>query len=318
MTSFFDLTPDEVFKALEQEGLSPTGEYFQLNSYENRVFQVSLESGERVVVKFYRPGRWDFNQIREEHEFLEDLRLEEFPVVSPLKLKSSNTTLAIYRGLYFAVFPKAIGRLPQEILAHDFPGLGKSLAHLHNVGLKKVSKVRPPWSAKDRGWEALNLILPLVSPHLVNSYQDAAETILETLEDLEVKAQFQRIHGDCHRGNLLQTDIPGKPSQFFFMDFDDFAMGSVVQDFWMLCSGDADEASESLDLLLEGYTSLRTFNEDELEMMEPLRGLRIIHYASWIHKRWSDPSFPQIFPQFGSEAYWSEELKQLDTIASSL
>lgn len=318
MKSFFDLTPDQVFNALEQEHLIPTGEYFQLNSYENRVFQVTLESEERVVAKFYRPGRWSLNAILEEHEFLEDLRKEEFPVVSPLRLHHSKETISEYKGMYFSVFPKAMGRLPQEILHKDFLGLGKSLAHLHNVGLKRSSVHRPAWSAKDRGWEPLKELLPMIPPHLSKDYEAAAREILTTLEELEKQAHFQRIHGDCHRGNLLQTDVPGKPSQFFFMDFDDFGMGSVVQDFWMLCTGDADEASEALDLLLEGYLSLRSFNENELEMMEPLRGLRIIHYAAWIHRRWSDPSFPQIFPQFGSESYWLDELKQLDAIADSI
>lgn len=318
MKSFFELTPDEVFFALDKEQLVSTGEYFQLNSYENRVFQVALESGEKVVAKFYRPGRWSKEAILEEHDFLEDLRLEGFPVVSPLILKNSESTLSQHRGVYFAVFPKALGRLPQEILPKDFPQLGKALAHLHNVGLKKTSTKRPAWNVKDRGWEALNTLLPIIPLHLAKPYESAATTILERLEDLEPHAKFQRIHGDCHRGNLLQTDYPGKPSQFFFMDFDDFGMGSVVQDFWMLCTGDADEATEALDLLLEGYTSLRSFNEAELEMMEPLRGLRILHYAAWIFKRWEDPSFPQIFPQFGSEAYWSEELQQLDAIAQEI
>ncbi|HAG90681.1 MAG TPA: serine/threonine protein kinase, partial [Bdellovibrionales bacterium] len=254
----------------------------------------------------------------EEHEFLEDLRKESFPVVSPLLLSKQGETLSTFRNLYFAVFPKAMGRLPQEILLKDFPQLGKSLAHLHNVGAKRTHLHRPSWSAADKGWPAFHRILPLLPSHLLSRYEQAASEILQHLEDLEAHAQFQRIHGDCHRGNLLQTDIPGKPNQFFFMDFDDMGMGSVVQDFWMICTGDADEASEALDQLLEGYQELRSFNEEELEMMEPLRGLRIIHYAAWIHQRWSDPSFPQLFPQFGSESYWLDEIQQLEAIADGL
>ncbi|NCN95107.1 MAG: serine/threonine protein kinase [Bdellovibrionales bacterium] len=318
MKSFFDLTPNEVFAAMEQEGLKPTGEYFQLNSYENRVFQVTLEDDSKVVAKFYRPGRWELPAIIEEHEFLEDLRLEGFPVVSPLVLSYSKKTLSSYKDMFFAVFPKAMGRLPQEILLKDFSQLGKSLALLHNVGLKGKSLHRPAWSAADKGWPAQDILLPLLPSHLFDRYEEATSHILETLEDLEASAKFQRIHGDMHRANLLQTDVAGKPNQFFFMDFDDFGMGSVVQDFWMICTGDEDEANESLDLLLEGYNTLRSFNEEELALMEPLRGLRIIHYAAWIHQRWSDPSFPQIFPQFGSESYWTEELKQLEDIASGL
>ena len=47
------------------------GRLIQLNSYENRVFQVFLEDGRVVVAKFYRPGRWSDAQILEEHAFAE-------------------------------------------------------------------------------------------------------------------------------------------------------------------------------------------------------------------------------------------------------
>jgi Ser/Thr protein kinase RdoA (MazF antagonist) len=130
--------------------------------------------------------------------------------------------------------------------------------------------------------------------------------------------KFQRIHGDCHRGNLLQTDVPGQPKEFFLLDFDDFGMGPVVQDFWMLCLGDEEEAEKHLAALLRGYRELRDFDDDELKLLEPLRGLRIIHYAAWIARRWEDPSFPRLFPQFGTESYWLDELQSLEPIADNL
>jgi Ser/Thr protein kinase RdoA (MazF antagonist) len=49
------------------------GRLLQLNSYENRVFQVMLEDGRAVVAKFYRPGRWSDAQILEEHAFAREL-----------------------------------------------------------------------------------------------------------------------------------------------------------------------------------------------------------------------------------------------------
>lgn len=86
----------------------------------------------------------------------------------------------------------------------------------------------------------------------------------------------------------------------------------------MLFRHDEDDFNEEIDAFLNGYTELREFEEDQLHLMEPLRGLRIIHYAAWIAKRWQDPSFPQIFPDFGSEAYWFEELRQLESLAYRL
>jgi Ser/Thr protein kinase RdoA (MazF antagonist) len=168
------------------------------------------------------------------------------------------------------------------------------------------------------GWTALHLLKDQIYPGLLERYRDAAATILKYLERHLDKKTFQRIHGDCHRGNLLQTDVPGQPKELFLLDFDDFGMGPPVQDFWMSCLGDEDEAEKQLQALLKGYRQLREFDDSELRLLEPLRGLRIIHYAAWIARRWSDPSFPQIFPQFGSESYWLDELQSLEPIAENL
>lgn len=62
--SFYGLEPETIFRSIETVGLVPTGELRQLNSYENRVFELFLEEplpgtqDQRVVAKFYRPGRW--------------------------------------------------------------------------------------------------------------------------------------------------------------------------------------------------------------------------------------------------------------------
>ena len=60
---FDHLTPQAVLDALDAVGIRGDGRLLQLNSYENRVFQVMLEDGGAVVAKFYRPGRWTDAQI---------------------------------------------------------------------------------------------------------------------------------------------------------------------------------------------------------------------------------------------------------------
>ena len=72
------------------------------------------------------------------------------------------------------------------------------------------------------------------------------------------------------------------------------------------------------DDILSGYEELRSFKKKDLELMMPLRGLRIINYGAWIAKRWSDPSFPQLFPQYEDYTYWAEETEALERIAWSL
>ena len=70
---FDALTPDFILQAVESQGLICDGRIFPLNSYENRVYQVGIEDSEPLIAKFYRPGRWTGEQIREEHEFCFEL-----------------------------------------------------------------------------------------------------------------------------------------------------------------------------------------------------------------------------------------------------
>lgn len=316
---FYQLTPDFVLGAVEQAGWPTTGEYLQLNSYENRVFSLRLEDppGQQIITKFYRPGRWSEAAIREEHAFLQECLDAGVSVVAPLKQKNGDS-LSEHGGLWTAVFPKAKGRMPQEFTMDDLTKLGRVIARLHNVGALKPAKYRATINVEHMGVPALNTISKLVERNIWPRYQEAAEAIFDFLEDELDPRTFQRIHGDCHRGNVLQTDEPGKPREFLLIDFDDFAMGPPVQDFWMLFRHDEDDFGDELDAFLGGYTELRDFDEDQLRLMEALRGLRIIHYAAWIARRWTDPSFPQIFPNYGTDAYWFEEMQALEKVLHKL
>ncbi len=321
-TSFYELTPDHVLDAVEKAGFLPTGRYLQLNSYENRVFDVWLETQERLIAKFYRPQRWSLEAILEEHSFLQELRDADIPAVAPLLQKSTKNpqlrTLSEHHHLWVGLFPRAIGRMPDELLPKDLVSIGRLVARIHNVGSKKIAKSRPTLSAKTYGWTSLELLRQWVAPEVWPRYESAATEILNILESELSQSSFLRIHGDCHKGNLLLSDKANAASEYFIVDFDDFCNGPAVQDIWMLLSGDPDSEDEELSAFLEGYESLREFNDEELSLMLPLRGLRIIHYAAWIAKRWTDPSFPRIFPQFQDYTYWAEETESLERIAWSL
>src|SRR5213592_1284283 len=92
-TPYTGLHSDVVLDALDSVGLRGDGRLLQLNSYENRVFQVFLEDSRVVVAKFYRPGRWTDEQILEEHGFTAELAAEEIPVVAPLVLEADPGSL---------------------------------------------------------------------------------------------------------------------------------------------------------------------------------------------------------------------------------
>jgi Ser/Thr protein kinase RdoA (MazF antagonist) len=115
------------------------------------------------------------------------------------------------------------------------------------------------------------------------------------------------VHGDCHGGNLLwQSSGP------FFLDFDDLMAAPAVQDLWMVVRGRSDEADRLREALLSGYEQLRAFDRRTLRLIEALRGLRMIHYAGWVSRRYADPIFQRTFPDFESYAYWADETAALE------
>ena len=74
----------------------------------------------------------------------------------------------------------------------------------------------------------------------------------------------------------------------------------------MLLSGDNYEMAGQMKDVLEGYTQFHHFNRRELNLIEALRTLRMLHHAAWLAKRWQDPAFPIAFPWFGEPRYWED------------
>ncbi len=295
----------------------PTGELRQLNSYENRVFELHLEEKfevpggdeegplavDRVVTKFYRPGRWSRESIQEEHDFLKELAGEQIPVAVPLTLNGKTVNQA--DNMFFAVFPKIYGRMPDEILPADVSKVGRLMAQVHNIGQKSRFHSRPELGQYPvDSWQTLEFLRPSIAVEMWPRYEKAAIDLIESVEANIDPRSFQRIHGDFHRGNLLANK-----NGFLLVDFDDCMMGPAMQDFWMILQG-LEEPDR--DLLIEGYEELREFPDDQLNWIPLLRGLRILNYAAWIARRWEDPSFPRLFPEFGTYNYWAEETEALE------
>lgn len=89
---------------------------------------------------------------------------------------------------------------------------------------------------------------------------------------------YIRLHGDCHPGNILWREGP------VFVDLDDARNGPAIQDIWMLLNGERHERITQLDIILEGYQEFCDFNPSEMKLIEPLRGLRMVHYMAWLVK----------------------------------
>lgn len=320
-TPYADLTPDLVLDALEALGQRVDGRLLQLNSYENRVFQVGLDSGDFVVAKFYRPGRWRDEQILEEHAFSQELVAAEVPAVQPISLQAMDAsahvqgtppTLGHFKGHRVAVSPRRGGRAPELEDPQVLTWLGRFLARLHVVGAQKPFEHRLSMGVEQTGRQARQWLadsehsLPIEQRANWLTAADQALDLCQQAFDRIDGLRLRRLHGDCHPGNILWT-----PDGPHFVDLDDACMGPAVQDLWMLLSGDARDRQSQLNALLDGYESMAEFDWRELKLIEPLRTLRIIHHSAWLARRWHDPAFPAAFPWFTSGTYWQQQVDLL-------
>ena len=89
-------------------------------------------------------------------------------------------------------------------------------------------------------------------------------------------------------------------------------VGPAVQDLWLALPGRDAETAALRERFLEGYLQFRDFDRSTLALVEPLRGLRIVHYAAWLARRWHDPAFPAAWPHFGTPEYWERETQDLE------
>jgi Ser/Thr protein kinase RdoA (MazF antagonist) len=314
---FFALTPERVLTAVEVGGRRATGYALALNSLENRVYEVELEDGERVVVKFYRPARWTREQILEEHALLAELVRAEVPTVAPIDLGGGATlgeSPTANGALLYAVWPKVRGRAPDELDDEKLAQLGRLVARLHHVGAARPAPSRPTLDAESYGAASARLLLsgPFIPLELERRFRAAAEAIVASCARAWPSERI-RLHGDCHLGNLLHGALPGESrAGWFFLDFDDFLAGPAVQDLWLLAPGRDDEALRQRELVVSAYETMRAFDRRTLRLVEPLRALRILRYAAWIAQRWRDPAFQRTFPGFDEHLWWQREVQELE------
>ncbi len=313
--SFFSLTPDRVLDAVEIGGLRCTGRCLPLRAFENRVYEVELEDQRRLVVKFYRPGRWSRETILDEHAFLAELAAAELPAVPPLDL-GTGSTLADVDGIFYAAFPKVRGRILDELDNERLRRIGRLIGRVHAVGAARDAPHRPHVTVERYVTEPLEILLTggFIPAPLAGRYRDVASRIGDAVAAPLAAARAQRIHGDLHRGNIIWGGDGGP----ILLDFDDFGVGPPVQDIWLLSYGDSEEARHGRDQILEGYEIFREFDRSTLALCEPLRALRIIDMSAWIARRWEDPSFQNGFPAFRTDNYWMSEYEELFRISELL
>jgi Ser/Thr protein kinase RdoA (MazF antagonist) len=268
------------------------------------------------VVKFYRPGRWTREAILEEHGFLADCAAAELPVVLPIEDPEGSTLPEIglegkdggELSFLLALFPKSGGRNFEPETTEDWLRLGSLVGRLHAVGGKRKAQHRLSLDpALGRSYLQELLDARLIHPECRGEFEELANAGLAMAETRLAGLPLQRVHGDLHRGNIL--DRPGKG--LVLVDFDDMVMGPAVQDLWLLLPGRRQECGRELALLSEGYEDFAFLDPASYGAIESLRLLRMLYFLCWRARQRQDYWFAKEFPDWGGRAFWLTEVEDL-------
>ena len=326
--SFDLLTPEAVIAAVEQAyGLRLDGTVTPYPSYINRVYGLRTDEGRALVTKFYRPGRWSWDGVLDEHEFLLDCAELEIPVVTPLRDLEDDTlcevtvgTEDIEESFFYALYSQMGGRNFDAESDDDWYRLGTIIGRCHVAGAKKKAEHRETIhpSTSTRGFLLEISENDLVPPSCRDDWNEVSSSTIEMIEPLFEGVQYQRVHGDCHRGNILDRLEEG----LLLYDFDDMANGPPVQDLWLLLPDYAENCKRELTMLLDGYNQFSELQTGALDLIEPLRFMRMVYFLVWRARQSHDYWFRSNFPDWGTEAFWIKEIEDLrvqrDVIAKSL
>ncbi len=315
---FDALTPDLVLTAVEQAfNIALDGSITPYPSYINRVYGVRTDDGYDKVVKFYRPDRWSAEAVADEHLFLNDCTDAEVPVVPPLADADGDTLHEIElngeNAYLFALFDRIGGRNFDAEQDEDWYRLGTLTARVHLAGRIRSAPGRISChpEAVTRRYVDEILAADVMNGDHRNSFESLCDRMIRTTAPLFEGLREQRVHGDFHRGNIL--DRPGTGLLVF--DFDDMMNGPAVQDLWLLLPDYAAECRRELTMLIDGYEQFIPFDRRELPLIEPLRFMRMIYFLAWQVRQRNDHSFYRTFPHWGSNAFWERELEELQTQA---
>ena len=318
--SFESLSPGAVVRAVEDAYALPLdGTLEAYPSYVNRVYGIRGEDGARYVAKFYRPGRWTREAVLDEHSFLLDCTAAEVPVIAPLPAADGGTLHETTpeqsdgQSFQFALFPRTGGRTYEPESDEDLRRLGTLLGRCHAVAAGREALHRVLCTPQDltAGFVEELLADELVHPECRDEFQAVCDTTLQAAAPLFQGLSPRRIHGDCHRGNIIDRAGQG----LVLIDFDDMMRGPPVQDIWLVLPGYASESRRELAALLEGYEQFAPFDRETLRLIEPLRFMRMIYFLAWRARQRADYWFRESFPDWGSEAFWMKETEDLRTQA---
>lgn len=309
---FIALRPADCGEVLEEIGC-PRQAGVRFESPENRVFGFG-----NVVLKFYRPGRWDLAALQDEWQFLEDLREARVPFVRPIG------QIGTWRNMHYLAFervPEPFRVDPETLTQPEVEALVWTIARIHDVGALRGADARPSFNVRAICEGCFETIRHhgYLTRDLVTRYRKAINAVAAIADDFG-PIPMQRVHGDSYSGNALW-----RPDGPVLMDLDDFQIGPTAMDIplmsfpWRL--NNLPESMNRKDrrkfqhrLVLELYRQHRSFPE-EWEALIPLtRACRNITFDAWMSARWNEPGFNETYEDddLNDPNWWERSIESIE------
>jgi Ser/Thr protein kinase RdoA (MazF antagonist) len=300
-----------LFDSVESEtGLKLANLCLQRKSYINRVYELEVkDTKERIIVKFYRPGRWTKEMIQSEHDVLKHLADLDIPVICPISF--NNVTLFTKNDIHFTCFPKCGGRTVDEFNDSQWEQVGRIIGRLH-LSLEKFTPfTRDTWIPSKVTKDHLDTLLKeqIIPFHLEDQVKQSITTFINTQNDTIESTTLLPLHGDCHRGNLIDRPNEGLK----LIDFDDMVRGPAIQDIFMLLPNHWQDCEYELEIIQKGYETFRPFPKKEVNCIRPLQLMRQIHFSAWCAIQKNEAHFQTYFAYLKEDKHWLELCRQLRT-----
>lgn len=262
---------------------------------ENQVYPVT-HNGARFALRLHRPGYRSGAQLQSELDWMAMLADAGLNVPAPTPTLAGDLIACVDRQAVSLLEWVPGERMGQTGVPLDLPdrtgafeSLGKGMAKLHSacdVWKPPAGFTRPAWDADGligetplwgRFWKAH--FLDEADRRLLIDFRDAAAAHLQHLTD----ADTGLIHADLLGENVL---IDG--TMQYFIDFDDGGWGYRAFDIaTSLIKNRIEPDYPNLEAaLLQGYRSIRPFEDATLSLFKALRACT---YIGWLADRWTLP-----------------------------
>ncbi len=268
---------------------------------ENTTFRLRGPGGIERVLRIHRPDYQHDEHIRSEMAWLAALR-RDTDVVAPLPFHGvDGDTLqhasapGVDGGRRATCLEWIDGRFtlqPGSVKPYRAIGAMTAALHAHGQSWKR------PASFVRRRWDRDGLIGaksifgdPLSAPGLeaadARLIGRAMERVRDELSEYGTGAdRFGLIHADLHMGNVLQCG--GRPA---VIDFDDCGFGWYAYEFavTLVPNGNHPRLAQVKAAWLEGYRSVRAFDDEHVEQVDLMWMVRRLAMLGWQAVRMDNP-----------------------------